>query len=381
MSRQPSLRTPLVTRREALGLLGVGAAAAVTRGILPLEAAEPTFPRGAVIRTLLADLPPSALGGGTTLFHEHLTHDSGWTPRLRTQGGRVPAPANAPPPRRDPINGCPDGVWEGCDNLTFLVEELTRAKRDGVVCIVDGAHPDGGRDLAFMTEMSRRSGVSIVGSGGYYLDWAYPPEVARMSEDQVAEALIQDATVNPIGAYGEMGTSDEITPNERKVFRAVSKAHLATDLPIFTHTANGKCAVEQLDIFESMGVQPNRVVIGHLGSLPGTDVDVHLAICKRGAFVGFDRQGGNADERNLTMVMKLLDAGYAANLLFSADFGNDAWPNWKQNGGPGIDRALTVWVPKLRQAGVKEETLHDILVNNSRRFLAFVPKKPRPRAR
>jgi predicted metal-dependent phosphotriesterase family hydrolase len=32
------------------------------------------------------------------------------------------------------------------------------------------------------------------------------------------------------------------------------------------------------------------------------------------------------------------------------------------------------FVPKLRHAGVKDATLHKILVDNPRRFLAFVPK-------
>ena len=35
---------------------------------------------------------------------------------------------------------------------------------------------------------------------------------------------------------------------------------------------------------------------------------------------------------------------------------------------------LRFFVPKLRDAGVKEATLHKILVDNPRRFLAFVPK-------
>ena len=37
----------------------------------------------------------------------------------------------------------------------------------------------------------------------------------------------------------------------------------------------------------------------------------------------------------------------------------------------------TVFVPKLRAAGVKEDVLHAILVDNPRRFLAIVPKTPR----
>ncbi len=35
---------------------------------------------------------------------------------------------------------------------------------------------------------------------------------------------------------------------------------------------------------------------------------------------------------------------------------------------------VTVFAPKLRKAGVTQRTLHGILVDNPRRFLAFVPK-------
>ena len=374
MPEERTSRAARFTRREALSLLGAGAATALSPGPI-FGAQEPQFPAGAVIRTVLDDLPPSAFAGGTTLFHEHLTHGSDWNARMAARPSRAGSPA--PPPRRDPITGCVSDLWEGCANLDFLVEELNRAKRDGVVCIVDGTHPDGGRDINFLMQMSRRSGMSIVASGGYYVDEMYPPEIATMSEDEVTEELIQDATTNPLGAFGEMGTSAEITPNERKVFRAVGRAHLATGLPIFTHTENGKCAEEQLDILESVGVPPERVAIGHLGSLVAPEVEVHKAICRRGAFVGFDRQGGRSDDRNVPMVLKLLDAGYADRLLISADFGVNAWPNWQQNGGPGISRALTVFVPKLRQAGVDEETLRGILAHNSRRFLACVPQVPR----
>jgi predicted metal-dependent phosphotriesterase family hydrolase len=38
----------------------------------------------------------------------------------------------------------------------------------------------------------------------------------------------------------------------------------------------------------------------------------------------------------------------------------------------GYGKTLTVWVPKLRDGGVDEKTLHGLLVDNPRRFLAFV---------
>jgi phosphotriesterase-related protein len=73
------------------------------------------------------------------------------------------------------------------------------------------------------------------------------------------------------------------------------------------------------------------------------------------------------------MVMAMLEAGYAANLLFSSDFSSGG-TQLKRNGGPGYAKTLTVFAPKLREAGVDEKTLHGILVDNPRRLLAFVPK-------
>jgi phosphotriesterase-related protein len=105
-------------------------------------------------------------------------------------------------------------------------------------------------------------------------------------------------------------------------------------------------------------------------------VEVHKAICKRGAFVGFDRQGGPGDARQVPMVVSLIEAGYAGNLMLSSDFSGAN--QLKKNGGPGYAKTVTVFAPKLREAGVKDDVLHGILVDNPRRFLAFTPKKPRP---
>jgi len=52
-------------------MLGMGAVASA----LPefASAATPTFPRGAIIRTILKDYAPEELAGGATLFHEHMS--------------------------------------------------------------------------------------------------------------------------------------------------------------------------------------------------------------------------------------------------------------------------------------------------------------------
>ena len=45
----------------------------------------------------------------------------------------------------------------------------------------------------------------------------------------------------------------------------------------------------------------------------------------------------------------------------------------------GFGRTLTVFLPKLRAAGASDEVLRSVMMDNSRRFLAFVPKRPRKR--
>ena len=367
--------TRSITRRQALELLGITAAAAAFPG--RAAAQTPTFPKGAVIRTILRDYAPEELAGGATLFHEHmqLAPDfnakfaaasaavraaNGEAPRGGGAGrGAAPAPRAGGAGRGDTTPAPPVSAVER------ITDELTTAKNAGIACIVDAGHPDMGRDIKFVREVAMKSGMPIVASAGFYSQPFYPPEISTMSEDQIVQALIKQVDEDSSGAFGEIGSWDEITKDERKVFRAVGRAHAATNLPIFTHTGiPGKSALEQLDILEDAGVNPNRVVIGHLGNLVDTNVYVHKTICRRGAFIGFDRQGVN-DTPQVPMVMALIDAGFADHLMFSADTGS------------AFAKTLTVFVPKLKAAGASDDVLHRIMVDNPRRFLACVPKRKR----
>src|SRR5438128_3255723 len=74
-----------LSRRQAIGLLGMGAgfgavaalreelALAASWQAAPRGATKVTFPKAAIIRTILRDVSPEALGNGATLFHEHLS--------------------------------------------------------------------------------------------------------------------------------------------------------------------------------------------------------------------------------------------------------------------------------------------------------------------
>jgi phosphotriesterase-related protein len=262
-----------ISRREAMGIFGAGAGVGLASLFdWPVSAQNASFPRGAVIRTLLRDVPPESLGSGATLFHEHLS-----------------------------INLSPNGALHYTADVAMMVEEAKAAAKDGIACIVDGGHPDMKRDLEALKRIATESGLPIVASGGYYMQRTYPPGIASKSADQIADDLTRDATSQRLGAFGEIGQQGgEMTADERKVFEAIGKAHVRTGVPVFTHNAyTGKrqvqtpiprdTALRQLDLLEAQGAKPQNLAIGHVCCLDDPKAEIAIQLAKRGAFVGFDR--------------------------------------------------------------------------------------------
>ena len=183
---------------------------------------------------------------------------------------------------------------------------------------------------------------------------------------------------------GEIGTSLQLQPDERKMLRAVGQASARTGLPILTHVPHEGCpicAIEQLDILLSQGAKPENVGIGHLATIQTTQdptMETHKAIAKRGAFIDFGPVGHEMarshvpEAEKVKRFMMLMDAGLEDHVVLSSDLGNHN--HLKANWGLGFSSVLLQFVPKLRRAGVKETTIRKVLVDNPRRLLAFVPK-------
>jgi phosphotriesterase-related protein len=345
------------TRREVIRLLGGAAGLGIVGCSSDQASSGPDrvasgfagIPNNAIIRTVKGDVRPEAING-VTLFHEHLS-----------------------------IRMSPDAE-SATDDVDNVVREIRTAAAEGVGCLVDGGHPDLQRDLDAVLRVANETDVHIVASGGYYMDRYYPPEIATMSEDQIAESLVAEAARDRLGAYGEIGQNSDaaqMTANERKVFRAVGKAHIATGLPVFTHNAYGTgenvrpdAGLIQLDVLESVGVSPDHIVIGHACCLDDPSASVLIEIAERGAFVGFDRvTGGRVDDsQKVVTIIAFLEAGHADKLLISSDF-----TGRRSEQRPGYGNSITVFAPLLRAAGVDEGALRAIQRDNPRRFLAFVP--------
>ena len=117
-------------------------------------------------------------------------------------------------------------------------------------------------------------------------------------------------------------------------------------------------------------MDPSRVIIGHTDE--NADIRQLLESCRRGAYVQFDVIGKLhwlRDDTRVELLAKLADAGHGDRLLLGTD--RNRVSELKAGGGPGYDHLLRNFVPKLRGAGFDEAMLHQILVTNPARILAF----------
>jgi len=382
-----SRETSRWSRRDWLSALGAGVGwGTVARfGAGGVAAGAPrqqvlAAPRGAIIRTIAADIDPGVINGAT-LMHEHLGN-----------GRRPAARGQTAPPAGPPENPTQDVDW--------MTVELQGARRAGVACIVSASTGGAGAEVpAYLKQLTERTGMHLLNAGAYYNKAQYPADFATKSEDEIAAGLVQMAASSRLGAFGEFGVANgeaDMDPLEKKVFRSVGRAHLRTGLPIFTHNnyATGPdvpadMALRQLDQFEAVGVDPAHVAIGHVCCLDDPKSAVAIALAKRGAYVAFDRvtrqQQWVSDEHRIHMIMSFLDAGFIDRLLLSSDYIGRVntnvgeisvypGPLHARDGGPGYARPLILFVPQLRKAGIKDEDIRRITQDNPRRFLAFVPR-------
>lgn len=265
-------------------------------------------------------------------------------------------------------------------------EELAGAVAEGVRTLVEATPIGNGRSPRGLAGIAGRTGLNIVAATGFWCD----PPLERLAGTEDVEALadlmVREITQGMDGTGIRAGvikvaTSEVITPAEERVLRAAARACRATGAAIITHTQRGAMALAQVDLFEREGVDLSRVVIGHIG---GTlDLELHLALAKRGVYLGYDRtgQGHEQDDAAVAEVFAaMVKRGFQRQLLVSQDtsvflYGVRRPPLPPHLGGhslherPAYTHVLHGFAPQVRALGVREEDLHAIFVQNPARLL------------
>jgi phosphotriesterase-related protein len=311
---------------------------------------------------------------GTTLIHEHLIYRdeavANWWPHV---GAVVPV---------DPPRAC------GPEELHGVAVENARAVLErGVKTICEPTGMFGGRDVGFSRRVSEETGLQVVPCTGIYTYDYLPPYFMFRGEDAMADLFVHDIEEGIQGTDIKAAflkcAADEpgVTPNVEKVHRAIARASVRTGAPIMAHSRPAsETGPRQVEVFEEEGVDLSKVQIAHTGDTD--DLDYIERLLDKGVYIGMDRYGLEIflpmEQRNAT-VTALLERGYADRMFLSQDF--CATLDWYppevgrqlMESGAAKDWSMTLVhdqvIPTLREAGMTDEQLQTMMVENPKRWL------------
>lgn len=282
------------------------------------------------------------------------------------------------------------------DDWDLAIEELGYFRRAGGQTVVEltpiGARVDAPsrKHGEALQHVSRTLGVHVVAGTSFMYEPSFPQQYREYTADELAEVMIGELNVGlqgtnaRAGIIGEIGTGggEWFSPLEERLLQASAMAHKATGAVVYTHTFAGRLGLKQVRVLESAGVDPSRIIIGHLdsGESPAADWPYHIEIARTGAYVAYDevgRLGDSAwsrfyfpsDEQRVRGVVELVVAGFLRQILLSQDVCRKF--RLHRHGGTGYDHLPCSFVPMLLDAGLSQAEVDTIMVENPRRVLTL----------
>jgi len=260
------------------------------------------------------------------------------------------------------------------DDEEVMAKEIEEFTSRGGRTICDVTLDEIGRDPQRLARFSKRVGIHIVMGCGWYREFGYPPIVAEKTSRELSEVLVQEIEMGVgdtgirAGFIGEIGTGrHHVKPAEERVFRASALAQAKTGVAITTHTTRwGTLAMEQIAMLEEFGADLSRVIIGHLGDRVG--VKNLLPIAEKGVYLEIDNIGYldyQPEYVRANNAAALVKEGFVDRVLLSEDI--CMLNHLKYTGGKGYGYLLEVFLPMLRERGVTDEQIHQMMVINPAR--------------
>jgi phosphotriesterase-related protein len=334
---------------------------------------------------------------GITLIHEHILVD--FTPAfepsseaslaaLRDQEITI---GHLPLLRRHPYSSMCQNVILGDEDT--LSDELAEFAYEGGRTLVEVSPVNTGRDPHGLARISRRTGVNIVMGGSLYYHDSHPAWVEDASVEDLVEQFVGEvhdgaagSGVRP-GIIGEVGTTGRtngvkgghITPREEKVLRASGRAGVETGLAVTVHLdQTGPAAFEIIRILDEEGLPRDRMIMDHMDS--AMDIDYSLEVAKHGVYLAYDSFGREyyarergpdyhfgTDKQRIAHLERLVDEGFEDLLVVSHDHAMKM--DLRRYGGVGYGHMMSAVVPMMRSAGISQEAIRKMLIDNPRKIL------------
>jgi len=283
------------------------------------------------------------------------------------------------------------GGWDTEAEVAAARERLRGLAQAGVGTILDMTVPGLGRDPALVARAVAGTGLKVMFATGYYTydNLPFPFQYRGTGkilddEDRLLESLFERDVTTGIGDSGFRAAVLKIVTDEQgmttdveRVAVAIANVHARTGAPVCTHAhAPTRRGLEQQRILRSRGADLGRVMIGHANET--TDLGYLEQIIDNGSYVGWDRCGLQAVVPlggQLDTLARLCQRGYAGRIMLSHD--KASFTDWFTNAEQ--DFVLPDWqfsyihsalLPGLRDRGVSDGQIEQMLVRNPREFFA-----------
>ena len=340
------------------------------------------------IQTVLGPIPPAE--AGITLPHEHLICDltlymeetsdpeaEEWAAQTFTADNRWRIVANC------------NTNWDNLllDDPALIVEELRPFRAAGGRTLVDLTSRGLDARPETVARIARDSRLNVVLGAGYYIGESHPPEMAELSEEDIAGEIVTHVTEGfgdsgiRAGIIGEIGFQNG-TPAEEKSLRGAGLAQRATGAALNVHVPFGMgrqdLCYRAADVLAETGTDLSRVIFSHQ-DLSGRDPEYEDRMLERGITLELDcfglemttdAYGGwdfPSDRERIETVAGLVERGWADQVLISTDMCMKF--QLRAYGGHGFGHILDTIVPRMRRTGITDTALDRILVENMKRLL------------
>jgi phosphotriesterase-related protein len=250
----------------------------------------------------------------------------------------------------------------------------------GISTIVDPTAPGLGRYVPRVREVAQAAGLQLIVASGIYAFLELPGFLAYRPTSAIASLFVREITEGiddtavkaaflkcAVERHGVIG-------DVPRILEAVAIAATETGVPVMVHTnAAEQTGLMALEKLTSHGVDPTRIVIAHAGD--SNDLDYLRAIAGTGAWLGCDRFGiehFNPLQDRIRTLIALLGEGYGDRIHLSHDAacfmdfmtGDPFFANERPDYLLISNRVL----PALLQAGVSQEQIDQMMVENPKRF-------------
>lgn len=316
-----------------------------------------------VIRTVLGDIQPSALG--ILDYHEHLFQVS---PLL---------------------------AGDELDDENLSGREAVLLRDAGVGAMVEATPVGLGARPEAVARIAAATGLDIVHATGAHHRGHYADgdPILDSTAGAMAERFAADIATGMRGCGGAPALSPgggpiragivkagvrywAIGPFESRVLEAVAATAGTTGCAVMVHLDFGSAAHEVLDLLESHGVASDRVVLAHMDR--NLDPGLHASLAERGAYLGYDGMARHREAPDSAILACLVAAvsdqvpgGSAAarRILVGGDVARRS--RYAAYGGmPGLAYLPSRFLPRLRRL-VAPDVYDAITTHNGQRLLSL----------